>query len=523
LPKHQRLSESGRVVAVLGPATLVLLLGALAWFTTHRLAGNAAEIARTHQVSIGFAAIVGHLSDTESTARAYVLTGDEAFLGPEQTAHLQLAEQMSQLRALVRDPVQQRRLDELGRLAEAKLRFSDELITMTAAGRRLPALALVESREGRDLMNAVRLLMAEIEQTQTSLATGRVRDADYTAKSLGGLILLASVLAVACALLVNLLLSRGLRQQEQLGLELADRNAQLEDQAQELELQAEEMQAQAAQLEELTHELQHTADHREQLLESEQQARLAAEEANAAKSSFLAAMSHELRTPLNAIAGYVDLLELEVHGPLNAEQHRSLERVRANQALLLGLISDVLNFARLEAGRLEMDASPVSVADVLERLESFVEPQVRAAGLHFARESVEPELIACGDAERIAQILLNLIGNAIKFTPAGGLIALRGDRDGESVRLSVRDTGRGIPPELSRKIFEPFVQIGRERVERSHQGVGLGLAISRDLAVAMAGTLEVTSTPGQGSTFTLALPAWNAAPWSPQSVPIAGA
>jgi signal transduction histidine kinase len=518
LKNHRRLSRTGHIVAVAGPAALILVLGALAHVATQRLAAHAGEIARTHQVSIGLAGALDDIGRAESAARAYVLTGDEAFLGPTLTARDEVARELAVLRTLMRDPEQLRRVQGMNALIDDKFDFNDRIIDTYRAARRDEAFALVASHAGKQLMDALLLLIQEIEEAQTALTAARIRDADATATRLGILILITGFLAVALALLVNLLLSRGLREQERLSSELADRNGQLEDQAQELELQAEEMQAQAAQLEELTHELRHAADAREALLASEQHARIAAEEANTAKSSFLAAMSHELRTPLNAIAGYVDLLDLEVHGAITDEQRRSLDRVRHNQEMLLGLISDVLNYAKLEAGRIEFDMAPIAVADVIAQLEVFLEPQIRAAGLQYVCETVDPALFARGDRERMAQVLLNLVGNAIKFTPEGGRITIRCAGDGADVRLCVCDNGRGIPPALARKIFEPFVQIDRERMERSQQGVGLGLAISRDLAGGMGGAIEVESAPGEGSTFTLVLPRWD-----PAVVPVTAA
>ncbi len=235
--------------------------------------------------------------------------------------------------------------------------------------------------------------------------------------------------------------------------------------------------------------------------------RLAAEEANLAKAQFLAAMSHELRTPLNAIAGYVDLLELGVRGELNRSQLDDLARIRRNQRHLLGVINNILNFAKVEAGQLEYHITDVPVAGLLLGLRELIEPQRAAKGLAYGSEIIDAPLAVRGDADKIEQILINLLSNAIKFTPRGGQIAVRAELvEGQGAAIRVRDTGRGIPAEMTEAIFEPFVQVDQQ-FTRSEQGTGLGLAISRDLARAMGGDLTVASRLGEGAEFTLKLPA----------------
>jgi PAS domain S-box-containing protein len=244
---------------------------------------------------------------------------------------------------------------------------------------------------------------------------------------------------------------------------------------------------------------------RKQVEEALRRARDEAEAANRAKSDFLAVMSHELRTPLNAIGGYAELVELGVRGPVNEAQRQDLHRIQQSQRHLLRLINEVLSYARMEAGAVTYELADVSVAQGVGAAEAMVLPQARARGITLERCACAPELVCRADAERLQQILLNLLTNAVKFTPAGGRIGIRVEPAGTDVAIRVWDTGVGIAPEKLQTAFEPFVQVGRG-LNNPMDGVGLGLAISRDLARGMGGDLTAESTVGAGSTFTLLVP-----------------
>ncbi|CAN5895691.1 hypothetical protein BH11GEM2_BH11GEM2_07630 [soil metagenome] len=230
-----------------------------------------------------------------------------------------------------------------------------------------------------------------------------------------------------------------------------------------------------------------------------------AENANRVKSQFLATMSHELRTPLNAIGGYVQLLLLGVKGPVSAEQEDYLARVTRSQKYLLSMIEDLLSFARIEAGHMELRLAAIEPGQLIEEVTAVVAPQVEDAGLALTRGACPDGVLMWADQERARQIVLNLITNAVKFTPAGGSIDIECEADPSHVRFLVRDTGAGIPSDKQEAIFEAFVQLERDD-RKGGAGTGLGLAISREMARAMHGDLTVQSERGQGSTFILSLP-----------------
>jgi signal transduction histidine kinase len=216
-------------------------------------------------------------------------------------------------------------------------------------------------------------------------------------------------------------------------------------------------------------------------------------------------MSHELRTPLNAIGGYAELMEMGIRGPVTPEQREDLRRVQTSQRHLLGLINEVLNYAKLETGTVHYDVADVRVRDAVVGAELLVAPQAQARALQLVVSAPPPELVLRADPEKLRQILVNLLSNAVKFTDRGGRIELSCVAQGERVAITVRDTGIGIAAHQLERIFEPFVQV-RADLTRTAEGTGLGLAISRDLARGMGGDLTVESTPGVGSAFTLTLP-----------------
>jgi signal transduction histidine kinase len=266
----------------------------------------------------------------------------------------------------------------------------------------------------------------------------------------------------------------------------------------------EESQALQEELERANERLARTLTSAEEARRLADEARRVAEEANAAKGTFLATMSHELRTPLNAIGGYVELLELEVRGPLTAAQRQDLNRIKRSGESLRRLIDEVLGFAKVEAGRIEYHFRDVPLAEFLAGLETFVAPRVAQKGLSYHLETEGCDINVRIDQDKMEQILLNLLSNAVKFTDGGG-ITVRCRTEANSFSIEVVDTGSGIPASIRDSIFEPFVQ-GDRSLTRVSEGAGLGLAICRRLARDMGGDVTLRSKEGVGSTFTLRLP-----------------
>lgn len=231
----------------------------------------------------------------------------------------------------------------------------------------------------------------------------------------------------------------------------------------------------------------------------------AIEAANRTRLEFVSALSHELRTPLNAIGGYADLLLIGVRGTLTDQQREDLERIRRSQQHLLLIINDLLNYSRIDAGRIHYDVAPVPILEVVDNVGPIIDVMAVNKQITLERDGCSPDLVANADRTKVEQILLNLLSNSIKFTPSEGRIRIFCGRLGNQVSVSIEDTGIGIPSERLEQVFEPFVQLGRS-LTSAQEGTGLGLAISRELARAMGGDLTAVSEPGAGSTFTVTLP-----------------
>ncbi|MBI1878165.1 MAG: PAS domain S-box protein, partial [Chloroflexi bacterium] len=230
------------------------------------------------------------------------------------------------------------------------------------------------------------------------------------------------------------------------------------------------------------------------------------ENANLAKDRFLASMSHELRTPLNAIIGFTGTLLMQLAGPLTPDQEKQLTIIEASAEHLLSLINDLLDLAKIESGKVELNFEPVLCQGVLEKVAATLGPLAETKGLAFEVETPQPELVLRTDQRALSQIIINLTNNAIKFTERGTVRLALTQRQANGRRLteiSILDTGIGIRPEDQAKLFQAFQQVD---TTRRFEGTGLGLHLSQKLAHLLGGHIEFESEYGQGSRFTLVIP-----------------
>ena len=241
-------------------------------------------------------------------------------------------------------------------------------------------------------------------------------------------------------------------------------------------------------------------------------ARLTVEHAHASLARFLAELGHELRTPLQAVGGYADLMAMGIHGPVTDQQRIVLERIHAGVVHLVELTTALVDHARIAAGHVDYVMTAVRVGSAMDAAASLILPQADARAITLTVEQCDDQLAVHADAGKLRQVLVNLLANAVKFTEPGGAVTMSAQVTVvtttdtiPSVAISVTDTGCGISADDLGRVFEPFVQVG-PRSDAHKVGVGLGLAISRDLTRGMGGSLTVESTPAVGTTFTLTLP-----------------
>jgi signal transduction histidine kinase len=442
----------------------VALIGTLSYVSLGKLAVVTRSAGDTEAVLEQVDMLRASVADAGIAQRDYVLGGNASDLDRFERALASTERNLSRLRSIATmdaasiarvdslSPVLAAHLEDLGRIADIRqLRGLDS------------AAVAMRGPEVSDMRDRVDVLLTEFRDDQRLVFGARMREQAARASDAGILLAIGLLVSFIAAALALANIRRYLADRRQL-------------------------------------ELQRTA-----VLEQEQSARSAAEEANRAKTDFLRMMSHELRTPLTAIQGYLELLDMGIYGGLSEEQKSILKRIESNERHLLAIINDLLDFARVDARRVELRITPLPIRDIRLAVDPVCRPQIDEKALAYGWQPGADQLVVRADREKVRQIVVNLVTNACKFTPRGGSIDVSCVRLDRAIELRVTDTGPGIPPQKLDAIFEPFVQLDNG-LTRVSAGTGLGLSISRELARAMGGDLAVNSTFGQGSTFTLTLP-----------------
>ena len=442
----------------------VALIGTLSYVSLGKLAIATQNAGDTQAVLEQVESLRGSIDDAGTAQRDYLLSGRSNDLERFENARTTAQRNLTRLQAMAGGELDSRnRVDSLAPALGAHL-GELERIAMLRQQRGLEAAAVAMHDEDvggtHDRLDA---LLGEFRDDQRLVYASRWREQAARAGDAG--------IVLAVGLLVSFIAA---------ALALANIRRYLADRR-KLELQ------------------------RAAVLEQEQAARTAAEEANRAKTDFLRMISHELRTPLTAIQGYLELLEMGIYGGMTDEQVSILRRIESNERHLLAIINDLLDFARVDAKRVELRIGPLPVRDVRLAIDPVCRPLIDSKQLNYAWHTPGDQIIVRADREKVRQIVVNLVSNACKFTPRGGSIDVECVCLDRFVELRVTDTGPGIPAQKLDAIFEPFVQLDNG-LTRATAGTGLGLAISRELARAMGGDLAATSAFGYGSTFTLTLP-----------------
>ncbi|HZS60768.1 MAG TPA: CHASE3 domain-containing protein [Gemmatimonadaceae bacterium] len=488
-------TPEGRRTSLLtiGPALVVVIVAIAVLWSSHFAVAGERAVVRAQDVRLHMSQTLQRLTDAETGQRGYLLTGEERYLTPYRGAASDVRQELNVLRTLTLDNgYETQHVGKLAGIVERKFGELDSTIALRQAAGFGPAAALVATDRGRLLMDSARAVVADLAAEELTVVGADLRAVERQ-RALAEIIAVVGAASIAIiSILVNALIE--------------SQRAVLAEQASELRHQADVAAEQAVELEMANTELSAQNVELETANEELEAARHDAEAANEAKASFLATMSHELRTPLNAISGYVDLMLAGIRGPLTDQQQSDLDRIRRAGVHLMGLINDVLNFAKLEAGQVEVLERVVDVCETIRGATMLLEPIAAAKGVSLSAPEGNGDVLAYADRDKVVQVALNLIGNAIKFTNTGGSVAVdcQPDSVSQMVDVIVRDTGRGIPADDAKSIFEPFVQVGRIKVEGGG-GVGLGLAISRELARRMGGDITVNSIEGVGSTFTFRL------------------
>lgn len=479
-------TKSAAAVAV--PVVLLLLALGFSFRLQQALRSADADVRRALAIQADIQSLHSLIAESATGIRGYLLTGRDAFLTPYRQARQQLPLVLTSLRGNIRDPEMKAHLARIQDLLQRKL---DSLETLGAQGRALPP---------SDLQNHLLSSKAVLDELREEIRAMSAREADlvaeYSAEAARALQRnfwvdgVSSVLALATGVGAFLLLFAGVVRRVQRLTVNAERLARGEP-LQALPAGRDEVGLLADRLQNASLLLARHASE--------------ARAANEAKSRFLSRTSHELRTPLNAILGFAQLLETDLRSPAQIEQTRQILKAGRH---LLNLVDEVLDIARIESGEMKLALEPMRLMPLAMEAHALIAPLAESRRISVQISGDLEDLAVQADRQRLLQVLLNLLSNAVKYNRPGGSVTLGASREGERVTIRVEDSGVGIAPEHLHRLFTPFDRLdaGIEAVE----GTGLGLALSRQLILCMQGSIEVRSTPGSGSCFSLHLRAADA-------------
>jgi signal transduction histidine kinase len=454
---------SNRIRVLAAVALLALAAdGFIAYWNIKALIATERSLTSSHARAIALESAISLVKDAETGQRGFLLTGDEEYLAPYTEAIAGLDTSLERVRTLW-PAASYPQVDRLVELVHGKRAELGETIVLRRQGRLSAAEAIVRRGRGRQQMDDIRAVAAQLraeEEERLAAATQRSaasrRTAFATAAFAGGIALVA---VLGCLWLVR------------------------QDLIKNVQVAAE----------------------RAQLLQREQEARSAAENANRMKDEFLAKLSHELRNPLHAVMGWLQIMQQR---PDDAGlRQRALETIERNAGSLQRMIEDLLDLSRAASGKLEIRRAPTAIGPIVASVVETMRPSAVARGIALEETGASVDAVVAGDHDRLAQVVINLVSNAIKFTPQGGRVGVDVSRSDGQVLIAVRDTGLGISPESQQQIFEPFRQAG-PKVTGPEGGLGLGLTIARQIVELHGGTIDVFSDGiGSGSRFTIRLPA----------------
>jgi signal transduction histidine kinase len=507
----------------------LLIVGVLTFLSIQRTRAARDSVRHVDAVFGTLDSLYTDLLDAETAHRGYVITGGSAYLGLYSRASAQIDNDVTAIRRLVQESDAQTRIDSVQSLVDEKRAEMGRTIAVRRERGFDSAAAVVQTDSGKRTMDRIRSVLAQIVADEHRVSAGRIALEERGAELTETVLVVGTGLSVIIALLLNGLLTRLAVSEAAAASNLAGQAQRLETQQAALEKQTAQLRGQAAQLVAANEillatsaSLQSQKEARDVALRAAEEARRDAQRADATKTQFLTAMSHELRTPVNAILGFVELLDLELAGPLTEAQHDQVNRIARSGTHLRDLINDLLDLGRIQAGQLKFRLEHVSVFQVLHSAKEMVTPMYGSKGITVSWPPVDRHLTVFADPARVQQILINVLTNACKYTDTGGRVTVEctgpsahvGDHDraagtpvADMVSVRISDTGKGIAPENLTSIFEAFVQLDGRAVQESKHGVGLGLPIARTLARGMGGDLTVQSAVGVGSSFTLTLPA----------------